>query len=78
MEQRKYGLHMRKPKLKVNDIFSHTILRTSQPANSSNYTHDVKEQDFRYFSLFSSPNENSNLGSQVCDRLKKYLKSFAW
>ena len=44
---------MCKPKLKVNNIIQYTILRTLQPANSSNYTHDVKEQDFRYFSLFS-------------------------
>ena len=29
-----------------------------KPANLSNYTHGVKEQDFRYFILFSSPNEN--------------------
>ena len=53
MEQRKYGLRTRKPKLNVNNIILYTILRTSQPENLSNYTHDVKEQDFRYFSLFT-------------------------
>ena len=42
---KKGGLHMPNLKLNVSKIIYNIILRNSQSLKSSNYTHEVKEQD---------------------------------